>query len=426
VGVIQSAESAVAALPPDAMLALADPVPVFQPIIGLATGLLTGYEALARFPRLPGVPVQQVFEAAHAAGRGFELEVLALSRAIAVAHLRPEGAVLSVNLSPSALCHPHVLRHLPDDLRGFQVEITEHEVVDDPHCLQGALAELHERGALIAIDDVGEGYAGLRRVMEIRPDVLKLDRGLVSGIDQQPQLAALLESVVKFAEQVGAEVCAEGIETAEELALLADLDVAYGQGWYAGRPAPGFEPVLAQAASGCAEAASHAVAVVDQRGTGDLLQALHAVATAEDLPGLARVMAAIAPAVGADSIEVSRLDHDGRYVEAVRDVAGGLTGVRFHLDDLPLTRKVIADEVAGQVVVGSADADPDELAWMAKDGVGSLLMLPVRSRDRVVGLFECHRAARVPWRRSQVRAARQVAAVAGPVLENLLRDVRPA
>jgi EAL domain-containing protein (putative c-di-GMP-specific phosphodiesterase class I) len=157
----------------DAALSLGDPVPVFQPIIDLATGMITGYEALSRFPHLPGAPVDEVFAPAHRTGRG------------------------------------------------FQVEITENELVADAGQFRSALEELRDRGAQIAVDDVGEGYAGLQRVMSIRPDVLKLDRSLVSGVDSRPDVAALLEAVVRFAGRVGAQVCAEGVETEEELALLA-------------------------------------------------------------------------------------------------------------------------------------------------------------------------------------------------------------
>jgi EAL domain-containing protein (putative c-di-GMP-specific phosphodiesterase class I) len=405
---------------------LGDPVPFFQPIIDLATGAVTGYEALSRFPHLPGEPVDEVFALAHRNDRGFELEVLAASRALALAHLRPAGTTLSFNLSPSTLCHPGALGLLPDDLSGLQVEVTENELVADATRFRAALEELRERGAQIAVDDVGEGYAGLQRVMAIRPDVLKLDRSLVSGVDSRPDLAALLEAVVRFAARVGAQVCAEGIETEDELALLADLDVAYGQGWFIGRPAPGFEPASPRAASRCTAALSEAVTLGDQRRTGDLVAALLAVAAADDLPALARVLTRIAPAIGADAVELSYLDPAGRYVEAVLDTEARFKGVKFYLADLPLTRRVLDDDVAAQVVIDAPGADPHESAWMREDGVGSLLMVPVRSRSRVVGLFECHQWSHAPWRRSQIRAARHVAAVAGPVLENLLRADPPA
>lgn len=404
-----------------AALAQGDPQMVFQPILDLATGRVSGYEALARFPHLPGVPVDRVFDLAHRSGIGHSLELIAVRRALDAGRDRPEGALLSLNLSPSTLCRPDLFAGLPDDLRGLQVEITEHELADDSRSFLDALAGLRERGARIAVDDVGEGYAGLQQVMAIRPDCLKVDRALVAGVHTQPALAALLEAIVRFAGRTGAEVCAEGIEEAAELETLAGLDVAQGQGWFVGRPSTTFGPASEASRTVCELAMARAVAVGDQHGAGDLVPVLLRVSSATGLTELARVLADIAPAIGADGVELSYLDDGATYVEAVVDSAAVFKGVRYYLDDLPLTRQVLDEDVAAQVVLTDADADPGESAWMREDGIGSLLMVPVRSRDRVVGLFECHQRSSVPWRRHQIRAARMVAAVAGPVLENLLR-----
>ena len=400
-------------------IAQGDPQVVFQPILDLATARLHGHEALARFPHLPRTPVDEVFRRAHAIGVGHSLELMAVTRAIDLAVGRPAGLVLSVNLSPSTLCRPDLLDRLPRDLDGLQVEVTEHEVVADPRRFLAALDALRRRGAAIAIDDVGEGYAGLQQVMAVRPDSLKVDRALVAGVHQKPALAALLEAVVRFAARTGAQVCAEGIEEPEELALLADLDVAQGQGWFIGRPAPDITDPSPESREICERALARAVAVGDEGA--DLVPVLVRVASATSLSRLAGVLADIAPAVGADNVELSYLDGSGSFVEAVVESERVFKGVRYYLDDLPLTRQVLADDVAAQVVVGDTAADAGEVAWMTTDGVGSLLMVPVRSRDRVIGLFECHQRRSVPWRRHQIRAARTVAAVAGPVLENLLR-----
>ena len=402
-------------------LAQGDPQIVFQPILDLATARVHGHEALARFPHLPRVPVDDVFRRAHRAGVGHSLELLAVTRAIDLAVSRPAGHVLSVNLSPSTLCRADLLDRLPRDLDGLQVEVTEHEVVADPRRFLAALDGLRRRGALIGIDDVGEGYDRLQQVMAVRPDSLKVDRTLVTGVHREPALAALLEAIVRFAARTGAQVCAEGIEEAEELALLADLDVGQGQGWFIGRPLPDVADASAASRQVCERALARAVAVGHEHEAADLVPVLVRVASATSLTHLASVLADIAPAVGADDVELSYLDLTGSFVEAVVESEAVFKGVRYYLNDLPLTRRVLAEDVAAQVVVGGAGADPNEVAWMTADGVGSLLMVPVRSRDRVVGLFECHQRRPAPWRRHQIRAARTVAAVAGPVLENLLR-----
>ncbi len=391
----------------------------------LATGSVTAYEGLARFPALPGLPVDQVFRLARREGCGHELEMLAVKRALEQGLHRPAGTLLSLNLSPSVLCRPDLLDRLPHDLDGVQVEITEHELVDDRPTFMASLAALRRRGARIAVDDVGEGYAGLQQVMAVGPDVLKVDRALVTGVQHQPALAALLEAIVRFAARTGAQVCAEGIEEAEELSVLADLDVAHGQGWFIGRPGPGFAAASPASRRVCERAMAQAVAVGDERDPRDLVPALMRVSSATCLSELARALTHIAPAVGADGVELSYLDATGSFVEAVLDTATVFKGVRYYLADLPLTRRVLADDVAAQVVLGDAGADPGESEWMRADGVGSLLMVPVRSRGEVVGLFECHLRRPTPWRRSQIRAARTVAALSGPVLDNLLRTNPP-
>lgn len=397
-----------------------DPVIVFQPIVDLITGTVAAFEALSRFPHLPSTAVDAVFAHAHRTGRGFRLETLAVTRALELGVRRPLGSVLSVNVSPSSLCDPAFVDALPRSLEGIQIEITEHEMIADPSAFSSALELLRRRGATIAIDDVGEGYAGLQRVMSMQPDLLKIDRSLVTGVHEKPALAALVDAVVRFAGSTGAKVCAEGIELAEELEKLADLDVAHGQGWFIGRPSEQFVGASFESAAVCDSAMQRAVTVSDGAGRDDLAAVLLRVAGATGLDHLARALHGLATTIGADDVELSYLDPDWTYVEAVVDSAVHFKGVRYYLDQLPLTFEVLSRDVAAQVVLTDPGADAAEKAWMVEDGIGSLLMVPVRSRDQVVGLFECHLTCPTPWRRSQIRAARAVAAVAGPVLENLL------
>ena len=209
--------------------------PVFQPIVSLSTGRVSGYEALARFPAPPDRRPDEWFALAQRVGLGPQLEARAVAAALAAPN-RPEGAYLSFNLSPSALGSPEVQAVLPEDLTGLVIEITEHERVADEDELRDQLAPLRERGARIAVDDAGAGYAGLQQVMRIHPDIIKLDRSLVAEVDTDPAKAALIDAFVRFARGTGAVVCAEGIETAGELRVVADLDVTYGQGFGLARP----------------------------------------------------------------------------------------------------------------------------------------------------------------------------------------------
>lgn len=402
------------------------PIMAFQPILDLASGSVAGFEALARFPTLPGVGVEEVFASAARMGVGLRLEALAIRHALAVASTRPRGQFVSINVSPSTLVEPTWLDELEPDLVGVQIEITEHERLGDLAQVREVLVELRRRGARIAVDDVGEGHAGLKQVMAIGPDCLKIDRSLVQGVDQEPALAALLGAMVRFAARTGADVCAEGVETAAELTVLSDLDVTYGQGYFIGRPDRAFTTASRASVAVCAASMSRAVAVGNHGQTDDLVPVLMRVSSAQSLTELAEVLTDIAPAVGADNVELSYVDTDSTYVEAVvsapeRQGALPFQGTRFFLEDFPLTRSVLANDTAAQVVLGAPGADTAESRWMEQEDLGSLLMVPARSGDRVVGLFECRLRAARPWRRRQIRAARTVAAVAGPVLENLLR-----
>ena len=117
-------------------------------------------------------------------------------------------------------------------------EITEQEEIVDPVQLQEVLQPLRERGARVAVDDAGAGYAGLQQIMRIKADFIKLDRALVSGVHLDHAKLALIGSMVDYGNATGAEVCAEGIETLDELRALVALGSAAGRAtcWPAPRP----------------------------------------------------------------------------------------------------------------------------------------------------------------------------------------------
>lgn len=219
---------------------LAEPervTPAFQPIVDLSNGSVVGYEALARFDDSSGRTPQEWFTLARLCGLGTELQALAAARAMAVPG-RPEGTYLSVNLEPSALGSAAFERVLPNDLHGIVIEVTEQELISDHAHLATELARLRKRGARIALDDTGAGYAGLRHVTLMRPDVIKLDRALVEGLHDDPGKLALLDSFTTFARRTGTQVCAEGIESDQELDALVGLGVDLGQGYRLARPGP--------------------------------------------------------------------------------------------------------------------------------------------------------------------------------------------
>ncbi len=224
--------------------------PVFQPIVSLENGEIIAYEALARFEDGRRRPPTWWFAQAHRFGLGAKLEAEAIRAAIA-APGRPRNLALSVNVSPSALSSPEVQAVLPESLEGIIFEITEQEQIIHPHELQQTLQPLRERGARVAVDDAGAGYAGLQQIMRMKADFIKLDRALISDVHLDQAKAALIGSLVDFAASTGAEVCAEGIETLDELRVLIRLGVTCGQGFGLARPAPPWTLIDAEAAGLC-------------------------------------------------------------------------------------------------------------------------------------------------------------------------------
>lgn len=211
------------------------PSVAWQPIIDLADGTTVGYEALARFPWGPTPDLW--FARAHRAGAGVDLEIAALRAALDQADRLPDGCYLAVNLSPVAFNHPAVqpvLDAYPS--QGLVLEVTEHEHGPSAAALAATVATRRQDGVRIAVDDIGHGFSDIRRLLNLRPDVLKLDRSLAAGVDQDRARQTFVAGQVALAADLGATVTAEGIETEQQLQVLTDLGVHSGQGYLLGRP----------------------------------------------------------------------------------------------------------------------------------------------------------------------------------------------
>ncbi len=215
-----------------------------QPIVDVRTGAVHAFEALARFGQeTPGTTPLQWFSLAEELGGRPALERACLREALSLLGVRPPGTRLSVNLSVQVLLEQETLRMLDlaacereEELRGLIVEITEETLIGSDEELRHAIEPLLAQGALLAVDDVGAGYSGLRQITAVRPSYLKLDRALARGIDSDEELAALVSALVGYAAQVGCKLVAEGIETTEELRTLQRIGVPLIQGFRLSRP----------------------------------------------------------------------------------------------------------------------------------------------------------------------------------------------
>lgn len=206
---------------------------VLQPIVALDSGAIVGVEALSRFPEHTDRTTEAWFGLAAAAGMGVQLEVAALRRALTVIDDLPEGVYLSVNISPEALLSPAVQQLFSAvPLDAVVLEVTEHARVADYDALADVMQPWRARGARVAVDDTGSGFASMRHVLRLEPEIVKLDSSLTHHIDSDAVLRALGYTLKAFAGAIGAETVAEGIENERELYALRFLGVPYGQGFY--------------------------------------------------------------------------------------------------------------------------------------------------------------------------------------------------
>jgi len=210
---------------------------VFQPIVALHDGSIIEVEALSRFTGPPLKGPDHWFAEAASVGRGQSLELWAIKRALGALDQIPRPISMAINAGPDTFCSPELLSLV--EAAGPErvvVELTEHAGIADYPALHRARRSLRSLGVTVAVDDTGAGFAGLSLILEVAPEIIKLDRELTGGIDRDPVRRALAGSLVAFAAETGAEVVAEGIETAGELAVLTDLGIQYGQGFYLARP----------------------------------------------------------------------------------------------------------------------------------------------------------------------------------------------
>ncbi len=219
------------------LMAAGGPAIVWQPIVDLGSGKFRAAEALSRFPAEWGAPPDVCFAEAHEIGVGHELELLSLLNAFRQSTQLPGYGTL--NISPNTLVLESTTAALTEIASDKVVlELSEHDPVADYDALNAALGPMRDKGLRVAIDDVGSGFSSLRHVLLIHPDVLKLDRSMVSGVRPGTAQFDLIQSLADFGHRIGARIVAEGVEEQSEADALGSAGVDYGQGWLFGRPIP--------------------------------------------------------------------------------------------------------------------------------------------------------------------------------------------
>jgi EAL domain-containing protein (putative c-di-GMP-specific phosphodiesterase class I) len=211
----------------------------FQPVVDARDMRVIGVEALARFGGDPLIPPLQWFTDAELVDRALQLDLLAVRSTLSAAVDLPPDVYVAVNVSPATFASSALfseLRSTPIRPDRLVLEVTEHASIEDYGPLIEARMRLRAHGIRLAVDDAGAGYASFRHIVALAPDIIKIDRAIVSGVDQDSARSALVGAVVMFAHGSGATIVAEGVETRYELECLARLGVDTLQGHLTGMP----------------------------------------------------------------------------------------------------------------------------------------------------------------------------------------------
>jgi EAL domain-containing protein (putative c-di-GMP-specific phosphodiesterase class I) len=220
--------------------------PVFQPIVSLRDGMVHGHESLSRLTHKGAIAnPEELFDKARQHGLTAKIETLCRDKALTHASQIGLPGMIFLNVCP-ALLHTeehrrgytaHRLAQLGLDRSRVVFELTEKTLIDDYALFEKGVEHYRSQGYKIAIDDLGEGYAGLKMLAQVIPDYVKLARFLVTEIDTSPTKQSLVEAILCFCKKIGVQVIAEGIERPEELQYLAAIGVDFGQGYLLGEPA---------------------------------------------------------------------------------------------------------------------------------------------------------------------------------------------
>ena len=223
----------------------------FQPLIAFDTGKVVGFESLARWdhPTLGAVPPNEFVTVAEESGLIVPLGRWALDRALATladwdAQLgTPLPIYLSVNLSAIQMARDDVASAVGASLAfrkiaggRLAVELTESAIVADPDRAWRTLEALKACDAMVAMDDFGTGFSNLASLQRLPIDTLKIDRSFVSDLIGDTDKIAIVGAIQSLAQALGMTTTAEGIETAEQAALLSQIGCTVGQGYYYARP----------------------------------------------------------------------------------------------------------------------------------------------------------------------------------------------
>jgi GAF domain-containing protein len=316
-----------------------------------------------------------------------------------------------VNVSPNAVTHPVVREELSDDLHGVIIEVTE-QPAHDAGLLLDALAQMRRRGALIAIDDVSTGYAGLLRLATLKPDIVKLDRQLVTAARNIEAKVAVIESLVSLSRRIGARVLGEGVETLDDLTNLATLDVDYAQGWAIAPPASVLPVPAPESVRACRGARAlillEASLAFQLRSVMQLGGITAALAASGGLSDIHLALSRAADGLGIDAIGLSTIV-DGGLLQEISSAGAPVDARLYALDEFPATRVALESAVMTEAHVSDPDSDQAERALLAQRDMASLLLTPVVGGGTPLGVLEFRQRTHHRWTNDELAHARTLA-----------------
>jgi diguanylate cyclase (GGDEF)-like protein/PAS domain S-box-containing protein len=224
----------------------------YHPVIDVHSRTVVAYEALLRWTHpvrgelspLLFIPLAEESGRIHEIGDWVLLEACTQLRVLQQElGSAADDLTVSVNLSAVQLHAPGLVERVASILattqlepRGLVLELTESVLIDDVEDAVGVLTKLRALGVRLALDDFGAGYSSLRYLKRMPFDFVKLDKGLLDGVDRDPAALALMDAVLSLLNRLGLRTCAEGIETSEQLAIVESLGCELGQGFLVAKP----------------------------------------------------------------------------------------------------------------------------------------------------------------------------------------------
>ncbi|WP_404288053.1 EAL domain-containing protein [Glutamicibacter arilaitensis] len=200
---------------------------VFQPLIDLTKWSLLGFEALARFE--DSASPAEHFDAARGEGRLTDLELQAIEGIIAATSSLPDGTLVTLNASgPTIEAFSNSPLALDPRLK-WGLELNEQS---EPCVCDGARRLATSLDCLLLIDDAGVAHATRERILRLCPDIVKLDRTMISEYGESEQVRLMVDSLLEAATSIGAKTLAEGVESPQQLELVRTLGFDYAQGYY--------------------------------------------------------------------------------------------------------------------------------------------------------------------------------------------------